>query len=75
MKLLALLGLSGMLVCSSVIPAQQASKQEPPKPNFWYWDNWTDDHGVSHMTYCPVTSFDLKCSRYRQILSSRQNNR
>ncbi|NRD62135.1 cupin domain-containing protein [Corallococcus exiguus] len=29
-------------------------------PVFSYWHNWTDDHGVSHMTLCPVRSFDLK---------------
>jgi hypothetical protein len=40
--------------------AQQSTKPTPPQPKFWYWDNWTDTNGVSHMTHCKVTSFDLK---------------
>ncbi|GBR04059.1 cupin domain-containing protein [Acetobacter oeni] len=32
----------------------------PSHPTMWYWHNWTDHDGVSHMTHCPVQNFDLK---------------
>ncbi|WP_373319700.1 cupin domain-containing protein [Gluconacetobacter johannae] len=32
----------------------------PPRPTMWYWHNWTDHAGISHMTKCPVRDFDLK---------------
>ncbi|MFT8675676.1 MAG: cupin domain-containing protein [Acetobacter sp.] len=32
----------------------------PPPPTLWYWHNWTSHDGISHMTRCPLRSFDLK---------------
>ena len=44
----------------SVATGPLASQAAPPSPTMWYWHNWTDHDGVSHMTHCPVRNFDLK---------------
>ncbi|GAN54519.1 hypothetical protein Tasa_022_018 [Tanticharoenia sakaeratensis NBRC 103193] len=33
---------------------------QPASPRVAYWDNWTDAQGVSHLTKCNLTSFQLK---------------
>lgn len=53
--------LNAAIVYATIMGASaQSTNPQPPKPDFWYWDNWTDNAGLSHMTRCPVTSFDLK---------------
>jgi hypothetical protein len=47
-------------VLSSAAQDTTAKQLGSPRPKFSYWHNWTDRNGVSHMTKCPVTSFDLK---------------
>lgn len=33
---------------------------DPPPPTTYYWHNWTDHNGVSHMTHCPFHNYVLK---------------
>ena len=51
-----------LLICGVGLSAQapQPTMAQQAKPHLWYWHNWTDNAGVSHMTHCPLTSFDLK---------------
>lgn len=38
----------------------ESSKKQPAKPKFYYWHNWTDMNGVSHLAHCSVSSFELR---------------
>lgn len=49
-------GLAGLL---SVVGMARAD-ETPPHPTMWYWHNWSDHDGISHMTHCPIRNFDLK---------------
>lgn len=62
MKFPSMTNLTGVLLLSMSMPAHagQDSKRNEPPPTFHYWHNWTDDKGVSHMTSCAITSFNLK---------------
>lgn len=47
-----------LLAGVAIGPARAGSSLAPP--TMWYWHNWSDHDGVSHMTKCPVRDFDLK---------------
>jgi hypothetical protein len=32
----------------------------PPPPVTFYWYNWTDGKGVSHLTHCKLSNFELR---------------
>ena len=37
-----------------------AEAADPAPPTAYYWPNWTDHNGVSHMTRCPFHNYILK---------------
>ncbi|NHN90664.1 cupin domain-containing protein [Acetobacter sicerae] len=49
-------GLIGILSMTGMAQADDT----PPRPTMWYWHNWSDHNGISHMTRCPIRDFDLK---------------
>lgn len=55
-------GVVGSVLLVGVVAAGVPARAEsgPPRPTMWYWHNWADHDGVSHMTRCPVRDFDLK---------------
>ena len=50
---------SGMLIILAA-QAPATAADDPPKPVYHYWHNWTDAAGVTHMTQCPFNNFTLK---------------
>lgn len=44
-----------MCLLSSVNAAEVSNK--PSFPTVIYWDNWTDQKGISHLTKCRITAF------------------
>jgi hypothetical protein len=59
--LVAILGLT-LSLCSPSGAAErisgEPSKGAPPKQ--YYWDVWTDEHGVTHQTRCAFTAFQMQ---------------
>lgn len=55
----ALALLAGMAFATASTGAARA-EDVPSRPTMWYWHNWADHHGISHMTKCPLRDFDLK---------------
>jgi hypothetical protein len=53
----ALIGASAALAEDSAAPAVGAN---PVPPVTYYWHNWTDGKGVSHLTRCPLSNFELQ---------------
>jgi hypothetical protein len=49
-----------MLCFTSSIGQPQNTSQNPLGPRVFYWHNWTDNNGVSHLTKCSVSSFVLQ---------------
>ncbi len=45
-------------VCAGLAPAQADTPTTPPVVT--YWHDWTDKYGISHMTRCEMSHFDLK---------------
>lgn len=41
-----------------LLPQTHARAEQAP--TMWYWHNWADKSGISHMTKCPIRNFDLK---------------
>ncbi|OAG72389.1 cupin [Gluconobacter japonicus] len=39
---------------------QGALAADPTPPTAYYWHNWTDHNGISHMTRCPFHNYVLK---------------
>jgi hypothetical protein len=37
-----------------------ASRADPPPQVTFYWHNWTDGKGVSHLTHCKLSNFELR---------------
>lgn len=53
--------LTSALVLFSLIAAQDALVEDKPTPPVaHYWHNWTDGKGVSHLTRCELSKFELK---------------
>jgi hypothetical protein len=46
------------LMLGAAAPAGAGDRPAPPQAT--YWHNWTDSHGVSHMTRCAFHTYDLK---------------
>lgn len=54
--------LAGIALGLLTFGAHGAMAQNDPKdpPTAYYWHNWADSHGVSHMTKCPFHKYTLK---------------
>ncbi|WP_408870738.1 MULTISPECIES: cupin domain-containing protein [Acetobacteraceae] len=53
-----LLPLAAALLSVTAFGAAHAA--DPTPPTAWYWHNWTDHDGISHMTRCPFHNYNLK---------------
>lgn len=61
-RIIAGLVLVGLLPFSvNTVCAQDTAQNEPEKPpTTYYWHNWADHNGISHMTKCPLHHYTLK---------------
>lgn len=51
---------AGVLLALAPVSGAAQAADSPEAPVMWYWHNWADHDGISHMTRCALHSFDLK---------------